>query len=136
MSDAIDTQTDAEAAQDTISTEPTQAEIDAWVARERERRQAWLTGPSAEERQAYADRIRRRKLADRFGQGEERVTESIRIGVHYGREAQLAAEGAVALLYRFTRKTFAELVEAGRQWEDETTLPPRRRRVPIDEDPS
>ena len=26
--------------------EPTQAEIDAWVARERERRQAWLKGPS------------------------------------------------------------------------------------------
>ena len=34
--------------------EPTQAEIDAWAAEERARRQAWLKGPTAEERAAYA----------------------------------------------------------------------------------
>jgi hypothetical protein len=42
----------------------------------------------------------------------------------------------MALLYRFTRRTFAELVEAGRQWEEETSLPPRRRRVSIDDERS
>jgi hypothetical protein len=136
MSDATDTPTDATATADTISTEPTQADIDAWVERERQRRKAWLAGPSDEERDAYADRLRRRNLADRFGEGEERLNESMRMGIRYSREAQLAAEGAVALIYRFTRKTFAELVEAGRQWEEQTSLPPRRRRVPIDDEPS
>ena len=136
MSDAIDKPTEGVGADDTISTEPSPAEIEAWVERERQRRQAWLAGPSDEEREAYADRLRRRNLADRFGEGEERLTEGLRVGVRYGREAQLAAEGAVALLYRFTRRTFAELVEAGRQWEEDTSLPPRRRRVSIDDDRS
>jgi hypothetical protein len=134
MSDATEEQTDTVATDETISTEPTQAEIDAWVERERQRRQAWLAGPDDEERQAYADRLRRRNLADRFGEGEERLSDSFRVGIRYSREAQLAAEGAVAMLYRFTRRTFAELVEAGRQWEEETSLPPRRRRVPIDDE--
>ena len=40
--------------------EPTQAEIDAWVARERARRQAWLNGPTEEERNAYANQLRHR----------------------------------------------------------------------------
>src|SRR5262245_16673667 len=109
MTDATQRPTDEVGADDAISTEPTPAEIDAWVERERQRRQAWLAGPSDEERDAYADRLRRRNLADRFGEGEERLNESLRVGVRYSREAQLAAEGAVALLYRFTRRTFAEL---------------------------
>jgi len=136
MSDATVKPTDQVAPEDTISTEPTPAEIEAWVERERQRRQAWLAGPSDEEREAYADHLRHSNLADRFGTGEERLNESLRVGVRYGREAQLAAEDAMALLYRFTRRTFAELVEAGRQWEEETSLPPRRRRVRIDDERS
>ena len=134
MSDAMDSPADQITPDETISTEPSQAEIDAWVERERQRRQAWLAGPTEDEREAYMDRLRRRNLADRFGQGEERLNDSLRVGVRYGREAQLAAEGAVALLYRFTRRTFTELVEAGRQWEEDTSLPPRRRRVSIDDE--
>jgi len=134
MSDAMDSAADQITPDETISTEPSQAEIDAWVERERQRRQAWLAGPTEDEREAYMDRLRRRNLADRFGQGEERLNDSLRVGVRYGREAQLAAEGAVALLYRFTRRTFTELVEAGRQWEEDTSLPPRRRRVSIDDE--
>jgi hypothetical protein len=125
---------DEVAADESISTEPTQAEIDAWVERERQRRRAWLEGPSTEEREAYAQRIRQRNLAERFGEGEERLNDSLRLGVRYSREAQLAAEGAIAVLYRFSRRTFAELVRAGRDWEEQTSLPARRRRVPIDDD--
>ena len=58
------------------------------------------------------------------------------MGVRYGRETQLAAEGAVALLYRWSRRTFAELVRAGREWEEETSLPNRRRRVSLDDEGS
>ena len=116
--------------------EPTQAEIDAWVAKERERRQAWLNGPSEEEREAYALRLRQRRLADTFDEGEAMLTDSVKRGMRLGREGQLAAEGAVALLYRFSRRTFAELVRAGREWEEETSLPRRRRRVSMDDEGS
>ena len=114
--------------------EPTQAEIDAWVAEERARRQAWLQGPTAEERAAYAKRLRHRRLADTFDEGEQRIDEWGRRGLRYGREGQLAAEGALALFYRFSRRTFAELVKAGREWEEETALPSRRRRVPLEDE--
>jgi len=113
--------------------EPTQAEIDAWVAKERERRQAWLNGPTPEEREAYALRLRQRRLADTFDEGEAMLTDSVRRGMRLGREGQLAAEGAAALLYRYSRRTFAELVRAGREWEEETSLPRRRRRVSMDD---
>ena len=116
--------------------EPTQAEIDAWVAKERERRQAWLNGPTPEERDAYALRLRQRRLADTFDEGEAMLADSVRRGMRIGREGQLAAEGAAALLYRYSRRTFAELVKAGREWEEDTSLPRRRRRVSMDDEGS
>ncbi len=117
-------------------TEPTQAEIDAWAARERQRREAWLNGPSEEERAEYAEHLRHRRLASTFDKGEARITDTVRTGVRYGRETQLAAEGAVSLLYRYSRRTFAELVRAGREWEEDTSLPTRRRRVSMDDEGS
>ncbi len=116
--------------------EPTQAEIDAWVARERKRRQDWLNGPTDEERTAYAHGLRHRRLADAFDEGESRIQEGVRTGVRYGRESQLAAEGAMALFYRWSRRTMAELIRAGREWEEETSLPNRRRRVTMDDEGS
>ncbi len=116
--------------------EPTQAEIDAWVSRERERRQAWLKGPTAEEREAYARRVRQRRVAEAFDEGEARIAEGVRMGVRYGREAQLAAEGAMTVLLRWSRRTFDDMVRAGREWEEETSLPNRRRRVTLDDEDS
>jgi hypothetical protein len=116
--------------------EPTQAEIDAWAAQERKRREAWLNGPSAEERAEYARRLSHRRLSDAFDEGENRIEEGVKTGVRYGREAQLAAEGAMAVTYRWARRTLADLVRAGREWEEETALPNRRRRVPLDDESS
>ena len=116
--------------------EPTQAEIDAWAAQEKKRREAWLNGPSLEERADYARRLRQRRLADAFDEGEARVAEGVRVGVRSARETQLAAEGAMTLFYRWSRRTFAELVRAGREWEEETSLPNRRRRVSLDDEGS
>jgi hypothetical protein len=116
--------------------EPTQAEIDAWVVKERERRQAWLNGPSAEEREAYARRLRQRRLAEAFDEGEARIADGVRMGVRYGREAQLATEGAMTVFMRWSRRTFGEMVRTGREWEEETSLPNRRRRVPLDDEVS
>jgi len=128
----------AKAASDdgSAASEPTQAEIDAWAARERQRREAWLNGPTPEEREAYALRLRQRRVADTFDEGEAMLTDSLRRGMHLGREGQLAAEGAVALLYRYSRRTLAELIRAGREWEEETSLPIRRRRVNMDDEGS
>jgi hypothetical protein len=132
------TGTAAAAAKDDGSTapEPTQAEIEAWAARERQRREAWLNGPSEEERAEYAQHLRQRRVASAFDEGEARIADTVRMGVRYGRETQLAAEGAVALLYHFSRRTFSELVRAGREWEEETSLPTRRRRVSMDDEGS
>jgi hypothetical protein len=116
--------------------EPTQAEIDDWAAREKQRREAWLKGPTDDERAAYARRLRQRRLAEAFDEGEHRIEESVRMGLHYGRDAQLAAEGAATVLYRWSRRTMAELIRAGREWEEETALPNRRRRVPLDDEVS
>ena len=125
----------ADAGMDDPAFEVSQAEIDAWAERERQRRAEWLSGPTPEEREAYARRVRTRRIAAAFDEGEERIADTMRLGVRYGREGQLAAEGAAALLYRWSRRTFADLVRAGRDWEEETTLPNVRRRVSLhDED--
>jgi hypothetical protein len=96
---APDATTDARAA------EPSDEEIEDWAARERARRQAWLAGPSDEERRAYASRVKHRRLAEAFDEGQQRIDEGVRRGLHYGREAlraQLAnrveAEAIPALL--------------------------------------
>ena len=67
--------------------EPTQAEIDEWAARERQRREAWLNGPTDEEREAYALRLRQRRLADTFDEGEAMLADSVRRGMRLGRGA-------------------------------------------------
>jgi len=126
----------ADAAMDEQAFEVSEAEIDAWAERERQRRSEWLSGPTPEEREAYARRVRTRRIAAAFDEGEERIAETMRMGVRVGREGQLAAEGAAALLYRWSRRTFADLVRAGREWEEETTLPNVRRRVSINDEDS
>jgi hypothetical protein len=115
---------------------PSQAEIDAWAERERQRRETWLKGPTEDERAEYARRVRQRRLADAFDEGESKIEDGVRLGVHYGRETQLAAEGAATVFYHWWRRTFAELVRAGREWEEETSLPNRRRRIRLDDEDS
>jgi hypothetical protein len=119
---------------DPVDAAPTEAEIEAWAAREKARREAWLRGPTDEERAEYAQHVRQRRLADTFDIGEQKLENGVRQGLHYGREGQLAAEGAMYLLYRWSRRTFGDLVRAGRDWEEETALPNRRRRISLDDD--
>ncbi len=123
----------ADAADDELAAELTQAEIDEWAVKERARRKAWLEGPTAEERAAYAKRLKNRRFAEMFDESEHKLDETVRRGLHYGRESQLAAEGAVSLMYTWSRRFFTELVKAGRDWEEETAMPSRRRRVPFDD---
>ena len=119
---------------DAQTAEPTQAEIDDWAAREKARRQAWLAGPTDEERREYASRLKHRRLSETFDGGTHMLDESVRRGIHVGREGQLAAEGAVSLLYTRSLKKFTAPVKAGREGEEETALPSRRVRVSFDDD--
>jgi hypothetical protein len=136
MADRKTTTSGDDVADEALVIEPTQAEIDEWAARETERRQTWLNGPSEAERMEYAQRVRQRRLAEAFDESEAKLAESVRLGMHYGRETQLAAEGAMALFYRFSRRTLTELVRAGREWEQETAIPNRRRRVRLEDEGS
>jgi hypothetical protein len=114
--------------------EPTEAELEEWAKRERKRREAWLQGPTAEERAEFARRERDRRLAELGDQpAGSRAAERARLMRLYPREAQLAAEGAMSLLMKWSRHGFAELVRAGREWEEEFGESARRRRVPYDE---
>ena len=83
--------------EDPIVLEPTEAELEEWVERERKRREAWLQGPSAEERAAYIRAERDRRAAEAQDQ-EARIAERLRQMRIYPREAQLAAEGAMSLV--------------------------------------
>jgi hypothetical protein len=120
--------------EESIALDPTPAELEAWVASERRRREAWLKGPTADEQAAYAQRVRDERLAELQGP-DARLTDRMRQMKVYPREAQLAAEGAMSLLLKWSRQGFAELVRAGRAWEEEVSEP-RRRRVPIDDEPA
>ena len=59
--------------------EPSPEEINAWAERERARRQAWLAGPSEQEREDYAAHLRQRRLAEAFDEGEARIASSRRV---------------------------------------------------------
>ena len=104
--------------------DPGEAEVEEWAAHQRQRRQAWLDGPTAEEKAAWARRERERRMFEREGT-------LVRGGVRdsWGflprpvREMQLAAEGALILLLHLSpRRAFDRLVRAGREWEEEFTI--------------
>jgi len=119
--------------------EPTEAEIEEWAARERQRRQTWLNGPTDEQKQTWARRERDRRQTERqvlAARGTNR--EASRLLQRSVREMQLAAEGAVSLLFNLSaREAIDQLIQAGRDWEDEfTSQPARPRRVPLEAEPT
>jgi hypothetical protein len=112
--------------------------VDAWAEQERERREAWLRGPTRAQKSDWAAREHRRRLAEQSGRttaaprlapGESRAF----LMQRYAREAQLAAEGAMSLMLSLSvRDVVDQLVQAGRDWEEEYTSRPVRRRIALD----
>ena len=103
-----------------------------------------MSGPTAEERAAWTQQERERRLADL--KAEPDAAAPVRQGLPSLREAQLAAEGAVSLVWKelaaegpvgmfqkWSRRGMDVLVRAGREWEQESTQPGRGRRVPWDD---
>ena len=132
-SDTPDTPSASPDPSSAASAGPSQAEIDEWAERERKRREAWLSGPTPEEREAYAQRERERRQAD-ANSATARAAELARRSQRYARETQLAAEGAFSLATRWSRRGLAELMRAGREWEEEATKPGAKRRIRLDDD--
>jgi hypothetical protein len=117
---------------------PTEAEIETWAQQEHERREAWLRGPTEAQKSDWAEREHTRRMAEgglrsaasRLAPGENPMF----VMQRYAREAQLAAEGAMSLVFNLSvRDVFDQLVQAGREWEDEYTSRPVRRRIALDE---
>ena len=116
-----------------------QAEIDEWAARERKRREAWLAGPTETEKALWAERESERRSGEapsrrpRLPRGD-----ASRLLQRYAREMQLATEGAFSLVFNLSlNDAFERLVQAGREWEQEfSSAPARRRRVALEPDAS
>jgi hypothetical protein len=103
-----------------LGIEPSDAELEAeWAAHERERREAWLR----------SRRLGVREATFRLPAPDPEV--ALVVAQRYMRECQLAAEGAISLLFKTSaRDVLDNLVRAGREWEEEyTSQPVRRRRV-------
>jgi hypothetical protein len=101
--------------------DPSDAEIEEWAANERQRRQAWLNGPTADEKTAWARRERERRMFERKGDlVRGRIPDALGLLPRPLREMQLAAEGAISLLLHLSlRSAFDRLVRAGHEWEAE-----------------
>jgi len=121
-------------APDPVLLEPSDAEVEEWAERERQRREAWLRGPAQEERAAWARQERERRLGESALAQQRAAAEAERLRQRYVREGQLAAEGALSLLLSWSRRGLALLVQKGREWEEEAGQPGRRRRVPLDDE--
>jgi hypothetical protein len=104
------------------SLQPSDAEIEAWAARERERRQQWLAGPSPEQAAVAVGHERERGEAE-LGRAYERWDpefDPARLAQRFLRTTQLVAEGAVSLLLHVSVRDVRErLVHAGLEWEEE-----------------
>jgi hypothetical protein len=103
---------------------PTPAEVDAWAAREHLRRQAWVNGPSDEEKRAWARYERRRRIEE---------IDEIRVD-RRRREAELAREGLWSLVTSSPMDIWWRLVEFGREREELGYRPLTRSRIRMYDD--
>jgi hypothetical protein len=130
---------------------PSEAEVEAWAERERQRRAGWVRGPTADERAAWTQQERERRLGRAAAAPAAGAAGLSGLGGRAQRavrEAQLAAAGAMHLLWkgvvaegpvgyplglarRWTRRGLDVLVSAGREWEAEQDRPIRGRGGPV-----
>ena len=105
---------------------PTDEEIDDWAAKEHARRQAWVNGPTEEEKRHWMQREAGNVLHDDLATMN---TDIVDMANRLMREADLATKGSISALARGPLAIWSYLVRAGRTFEDELYQPPPRRRV-------
>jgi hypothetical protein len=100
-------------------------EVDAWAQRERQRRQAWLTGPTDDEKRRWA-----RRETSNWGPSVSALEGDVREWTdRWMRDADLASKGTFRALSRLPFALWSYLVESGRTFEEDFYEPPLRRRV-------
>jgi hypothetical protein len=108
---------------------PTEEEIKAWAEQERGRRQAWLEGPTEDEKQRWI----RREIGGGEWEGLPSTpvieTELLEAADRLLREADLAAKGSLVALARAPLAVWSYLMRSGRMFEEALYQPPSRRRV-------
>jgi hypothetical protein len=136
---------DATAGDSATALGPTAAEVEAWAERVRLRRQAWVDGPTEEEKHDWQRRERARRAARlefeaaaESGNGDRKrfdpYEERLRLQRRYTREVRLATEGLGAWIASFPFRVLADLVVTGREWEEASLRPARRRWIPFYDD--
>ena len=113
-----------------------EAEQEAWAARVRERRKAWLEGPTEDEKKAWADQERRRRArhAERHDYDDDE-SEGRRIAERWRHDVELVLAGLVNRIAEPPHALLGNLVREGRRHEDEFLYARRRRkRVLADDD--
>jgi hypothetical protein len=113
---------------------PTDEEIEQWADRERKRRETWLAGPTEAEKDAWAHRERWRRMAYPAYDPQQERLEREQIAQRAQRHAQLAMEGALAAMWNWPWRMWADLIIAGRDAEEGFNFPTRRRRIPFDDE--
>ena len=128
-----------------MSLGPTEAEVENWAERVRLRRQAWVDGPTEEEKQEWQRRERARRAARMESEAEpgsgngdrtrpDPYEERLRLQRRYAREVRLATEGLGARIATWPFRVLADLVVTGREWEEGSLGPARRRWIPFYDD--
>jgi hypothetical protein len=111
------------------------SDIESWAERERQRRRAWLEGPTDAERDEWADLERRRRRRRRSLTDEDDVAEGRRIADRWQRDAELVLAGIAGRLFESPFSLLGYLAREGRDFEEEFEVRRRRRRrVPTDDE--
>jgi hypothetical protein len=112
-------------------------DIESWAERERQRRRAWLEGPTDTERDEWADLERRRRRRRQRSSliDEDDVAEGRRIADRWQRDVELILAGIAGRLVESPFSLLGYLAREGRDFEEEFEVGRRRRRrVPTDDE--
>ena len=118
-----------------MAAEPTDQEVDAWAEREKNRREAWLAGPSEEEKREWSRRQRElNAVRELYGASDEPDSELEReLEQRLRRDAHLARAGILGLFLNLPYSVGAKLIRSGLDAQyDYYTEPAFRRRMPPD----
>jgi hypothetical protein len=112
------------------------ADVEAWAARVRADRRAWVEGPSEEEKKEWAARERgRRARPQERDDYDDKEFEGRRIVERWRRDLELVLTGLAARIVEPPYEIIGHLAREGRRYEDELYhVRRRRRRVLADED--
>ena len=116
-----------------MAAEPTDQEVETWAEREKNRREAWLAGPSDAEKREWSRRQRElSELRELYGASDEPESELEReLERRLRRDLHLARAGILGLFLNLPYSVGAKLIRSGLDAQyNYYTEPAFRRRMP------